>query len=209
MSDEQPVVGAIVHDLAGMLSNVSAFAGILEKRPDHPGRDEFLPVLAREARAATLALQDLQLARSLADEWPRSDLSNVELRSFLLAVGEQLGHPDWLKAQISDLEEDVTVVADPGVLNGLLLRSFEVAAAGDYSGDGLLAASSAVTHATVRLDISGCDYEGDIRADVERGRRELRAFALLRLVVEKWGGTTRIEGTGDEILLWLEMPLAG
>ena len=208
MTDEPLVIAAIVHDMAGMLSNVAAFAGILEDRPDHPSRDEFLPVMAREARSATQALQDLQLARSLSDEWPASDLGPIEVKGFLNAVAEQLGHPGWLATGISGLPEGAAIIADAGVLNGLLLRSLEVASRRDYSGSAPLLASVSGPDVNIEFDLSGCEYEGDVRTDVERGRRELRAFALLRCVVEKWGGDSQIGGNGDEILLSIRMPLA-
>ena len=204
MSDS-PVVAAIVHDLAGMLSNVSAFAGILENKPDHPGRAEFLPVLAKEARSAAEAVKDLQLARSLSTPWPRSDLSSVSVRSLLVDVAGRLGRPDWFTGPAERID-DVGVTADEGVLAALLTRAVEFASAGDTTRESPLDLEQANGAVLLKLDLSRTSYDGDVLADVERGRRELRAFALLRGCVESWGGDGTVQESDGAIHMVLRLP---
>ena len=206
MSNEPPVVAAIIHDLAGMLSNVAAFAGILEARPDHPSRAEFLPVMAKEARAAAEAVKDLQLARSLAEPWPRADLRRVEVARVLKQAAENLGSPRWLDPQIEAVGgEGLSVTADDGVLSGLLARSLRVAAAEDLTAPSNLNISSDENGAVFTIDLSATSYEGDVAADLPRGRRELRPLALLRAVNDAWGGTSTVDIVGDRIRLDLHI----
>lgn len=201
MSKELPVVAAIVHDLAGMLSNVSTFAGILEGRPDHPSRGEFIPVMAQEAKAAAQAVKDLQLARSLSDPWPRGDLSHVDVCSVLREVAGDLGRPGWLDGELSAVGPSESVVGDGGVLHGLLERALAVASAGDTTQPPPLRIERAGNALELTLDLSHAAYEGDVLADVGRGRRELRAFALLKGCVESWGGEGSIEDRGGATLV--------
>jgi hypothetical protein len=204
VTEELPVVGAIVHDMAGMLSNVAAFAGIIEQRPDHPSRDEILPVMAREARSAVDALKDLQLARSLEEEWPRADLHMVSIARTLKEVAVLQGAPEWLDAQIEMALQSGPILADEGVFVGLLSRCVQVASAGDVS----IAAPVEVRLDSGRtqlvLDLTRATYEGDVRADVVRGRRELRPFALLRAVVERWGGSSALLDEEDRVSIALD-----
>jgi hypothetical protein len=187
------VVAAIVHDLAGMLSNVSTFAGILEARPDHPGRGEFIPVLAQEAKAAAQAVKDLQLARALSEPWPRGDLAHVDVCSVLREVATDLGHPGWFDDGLSRVGPSESVVADGGVLHGLLERALAVASGGDPNQDSPLDIERSGSAVTLTFDLSRATYEGDVLADIGRGRRELRPFALLKGCVESWGGEGLIE----------------
>lgn len=206
MTEDLPVVGAIVHDLAGMLSNVAAFAGILESRPDHPSRAEFLPVMAKEARSATEALKDLQLARSLSAPWPRSELQRVDLRRVLREAGARRDSPAWLHATIETLGgAEVLFWADEGVFIGLLSRALDVASGGMRSEPPPLAAERSPDGPMLVLDLTHTSYEGDVAADVGRGRRELRAFALLRGVVESWGGASELVRDADALRLLLRL----
>jgi hypothetical protein len=194
---ELPVVGAIVHDMAGMLSNVSAFAGILEQRPDHPSRAEFLPIMAKEARSATEALKDLQLARTLSDRWPPEHLFLVPLERPLRAAAEEVGDRAWLDSVLSDVPEGTSVRCDEGILIGLLTRSLAVASQGDTGRPAPLTLVARDDEVSITLDVTHAAYDGDIGADIERGRRELRPIALLRGVIEAWGGSSQIVVTED------------
>jgi hypothetical protein len=198
MSDELAVVGAIIHDMAGMLSNISAFAGILEGRPDHPGRGEFLPVLAREARAAADALKDLQLARSLGEQ--RSDLEPIDLVGSLREAAGALGDAGWLAPQIGEAGQTV-VRGDESVLSPLLVRVLDVTSAGNTTQAAPLEAHLAADDPYLVFDLSRVVYEGDVAADIERGRRELRPIALLRAVVDSWGGRSQILPREDRLCL--------
>ncbi|MEA2460039.1 MAG: hypothetical protein QOH90_216 [Actinomycetota bacterium] len=205
-NSEPPVVAAIIHDLAGMLSNVAAFAGILEARPDHPSRAEFLPVMAKEARAAAEAVKDLQLARSLSEPWPRGDLQLVEVPRVLKQVAEHMGVPGWLDPQIETLGGDaLRITVDDGVLSGLLARSLRVAAADDLTAPSNLRVESDENGAVFSIDLSSTSYEGDVAADLPRGRRELRPLALLCAVNDSWGGTSRVDANDDRICLVLHL----
>jgi hypothetical protein len=206
MNNEPPVVAAIIHDLAGMLSNVAAFAGILEARPDHPSRAEFLPVMAKEARTAAEAVKDLQLARSLSEPWARGDLQLVEVTRVLKQAAENLGVPGWLDPQIESLgTETLRVTADDGVFSGLLARSLRVAAGDDLSAPSNLSVASDENGAVLTIDLSATSYEGDVAADLPRGRRELRPLALLRAVNDSWGGTSIVDVDDDRICLVLHI----
>jgi hypothetical protein len=208
VSEEPAVIAAIVHDMAGMLSNVAAFAEILVGRPDHPSRDEFIPVMAKEARSATEALKDLQLARSLSEPWSARDLQRVELHRVLQEAESRLSRPGYLRAVLDAAQEGPagTFIADEGVFVGLLTRALNVASGGGPDQTAPIDVDTTSDAPRVTLNLSETTYEGDVAADVERGRRELRAFALLRGVVGCWGGSSELTDADGTLRLTLSLP---
>ncbi len=177
-----PVTGSIVHDLAGIVTNIQAFTGILEASPDHPSRADFLAVVAREARGSVQAVKDLQLVNEIeSDRFPRQ-VAEISLREVLADVIRTTERSDVI---LPDGDKVVKVGRD--VLVTLLVRSLQII---EGPGEG---ATSPLTYATVEgqteltLDLARTTYDGEVSRDLTSGRKDLRPLALLCSAAERWG----------------------
>lgn len=194
MSDLSRISGSIVHDLAGMVTNLQAFSGILESSPDHHSRRDFISVLAREARASVQAVKDLQLLAEIGYEGFGSRNEEVFLGDLLEAVSEALGLPYQSSGGTP------AVRGNRDLLTSLLIRTSQVAVGIQAAPVLPLEVEPVEGSPRLCLDLSHCVYEGDLEEDLACGRKELRSLALLVAAVEGWGGTSEL-GPGPVLVL--------
>jgi hypothetical protein len=183
--DVREVVASTVHDLAGIVTNLQAFSGILEGSPDHPSRAEFAAVLARESRAAVQAVKDLQLAAEISAENFGGRATAVGLTDLIRSAARE-AEADPTGDPVSNRELRVS----PDIMSLLLSRSLMLARGGD--GRWPLKVTEGDGEIELLIDLSSTVYEGDVARDFTQGRKELRPATLLAAAAQRWGARAEL-----------------
>lgn len=178
----------IVHDLAGYMTSIAGLAEIVATRPEIDGRESLILSLAKESKAATQCVRDLQTIRSLTAGSVVEDVRGVEAAEWLELVKVDL--PDDLAASLALPPDLPAIRADAQILAGLLARILMLADPHDGSLWSISASGGSVEIAiamgtTERLDEL---VEGRLS-----GRKEMRALALADLLLPRWGARIEIE----------------
>lgn len=178
---KQTLPSNLLHELAGSISGVHGFATVMARKVEN----EFLSMVLESANEAIATIRDMQLVESI-----ETGQGAGAPRPCLLA--------DVLPGDVEASTQSVTV--DPDLL-GPLIERVRVA----LTDEGEPPAALAVDGATLRVVPSGDLGIEDLDDGLQTGRRRFRPLALMKLVVEDWGGSVR---NSDDPAFLIELPVS-
>jgi signal transduction histidine kinase len=188
---ESEETSAVIHELAGILSSLQGFSEIVESRPDHPDRERLISILRQEARRASQALKDLQVFRALDAGKFGDRVEAVSLDDVLASTSDVAPVPEDLPA----------VRADPLLAPEVIARCIELAS--ELNPQGRAEVVRVAEAAEVRIAMGSDLDPEEIDDGVRTGRAPMRPFALARRLLERWGGSVRVEPSGSQTFVVL------
>lgn len=172
---ESPEFSVLVHELGGTLSSVQGFAHIAAENPDHPDRERFIKLAAKEARRAAQVVKDIHLVRSF--DRGRIDPSPppADLGALIPAAA------------------GVPVKADAAKIRGLLERCAEASPAPPEVHD-------AGDRVEVRLVVApAAELARKVEA-LDAPYPDMVTYAILRRLLRHWDGDVTLATAGDSTL---------
>lgn len=203
---EDILVSNILHDLAGMMTSVQGLAQILERKSDHPSRDEFTAMLSSEADRAAFAVKDLQLVRALEDGSPVEDLQEVSVGQLFLAIRERLS--DDLRHGFAPPPPDLpSITVDLDLLADLIARIYEHSSQTNPSEDHHIAASVGEGQLIMHLTLGPLTTDPDMLGTWREGRKGMRPAAIASRLLPRWGGSVDTEPGENAHRLAIRLPI--
>lgn len=186
----------IVHDLAGYMTSIAGLAEIVATRPEIDGRESLILSLAKESKAATQCVRDLQTIRGLTAGSVVEDVRGVETAEWFELVKVEL--PNDLAASLAVPPDQPAIRADAQILAGLLARILTFA---DPPDGHLWSISASGGSVEIAIAMGTTERLDELVEGRLSGRKEMRPLALADLLLPRWGARIEIEERAAGVLV--------